>query len=293
MSAFGAMTSHAKGLIITALGVAFVLPDALFARLIGAPALTIVFWRALTSGLAVGAFVLAFSGPSAFKGLARVGWPVLIYGAGIALSGVLFIGAVGHTSVANVVLIIAAMPLITAALARMFLGERIGRRVGVTMAVVFAGLALVAAGSASEAPARLVGDAMALGVPLAYGAALSAARSVRAVSLVPAIPLASLALAGVLLLLGVSPRVPGAQWPLLVVHGGVFVAAATMLLATGPRFLPAPEVALLVLGETVLTPLLVWAVLDEVPPPLTLLGGAVVLGALVVSNLLVLWRNPR
>ncbi|MDX1425147.1 MAG: EamA/RhaT family transporter, partial [Kiloniellales bacterium] len=61
--------------------------------------------------------------------------------------------------------------------------------------------------------------------------------------------------------------------------------AATILIATGPRYLPAPEVSLILLLETVLGPLWVWLALGEVPSQRTFLGGAIVVAALAAHAL--------
>ena len=63
------------------------------------------------------------------------------------------------------------------------------------------------------------------------------------------------------------------------------------LLAIGPRFITSAEVSLLILLESILAPLLAWAVIDEHPGAYALAGGAIVVGALLVSNLVALRRN--
>ena len=79
---------------------------------------------------------------------------------------------------------------------------------------------------------------------------------------------------------------------LLAGHAG-FIVIASVLLALGPRYITSAEVSLLVLVESVCAPLLVWAVLGEDPGGWALIGGAVVLGALFISNLWVLMRRRR
>jgi drug/metabolite transporter (DMT)-like permease len=64
-----------------------------------------------------------------------------------------------------------------------------------------------------------------------------------------------------------------------------------MGLALGPRYIPSPEVGLLILLESVLAPLLAWVVVGEDPGPYALVGGAVVIGALAVSNVVALSRR--
>ena len=286
------MNDQAKGLLITSLGVLFVVPDSLFVRLIEAEALTIAFWRLLNAGLVIGLGILLLQGTGPFRAVLGTGRYGLVYGLGTGISGVLFVLAVSLTSVANVVFIIASMPVFAALFSRVFLGEPITRRMVWTILAVMLGLGIIAYGSGETEGASWKGDLLAVCVSAAFAAGLTAARRVRPVSMVPALSLAYL---GMVLLIApvAAPFDVGAdQVPLIAAHGG-FIVLSSVLLAIGPRFITSAEVALLVLGESVLAPLLVWWVLGEDPGGWALVGGAVVLGALFLSNLIVLRRRAR
>lgn len=287
------MPDHLKGLLITTLGVLMIVPDSLFVRLIEAPVLTIAFWRSLLAATVLGLGILVVQGPGAFRALARLGPGLWVYVVTMAIPGVLFVVAVSLTTVANVVFIIAAMPAFAAMWSWLFLGERLARRTGVTIAVVVVGIGIIAYGSGEVAGASRAGDAVALVVALVFAGALTTARRLRAASLVPAVPLAT-GLAALVLLPFAEPfAVARASVPLVALHGGVFIATATALITLGPRYLPSAEVALLILLESVLAPLLAWAVLGEAVSGWTLAGGALVLGALAVSNAWALARGVR
>lgn len=284
------MTDHARGLLITTLGVLFVVPDSLFVRLIEAEPMVIAFWRGLSSGAIILAVLLSVRGPVGFRAVLRGGWPAAVYVVLISFTSPGFVLAVSNTSVANVVFIFAAMPVFSAVFARVFLGEPIGRRVVLTMAAVIGGLGIIAHGSTENAIASWRGDMFAVMVCAAYAGALTAVRRLRAISMIPAIPVAYLLGAAVIWPF-VSPAAPVAtQWHLLLGHGA-FIAAATCLMTLGARYISPPEVALLILLESVLAPLLVWAVVGENPGRWAILGGAVVLSALLVSNLVALRRR--
>lgn len=286
------MTPHLKGLLITLLGVLFVVPDSLFVRLIEADALAIAFWRLLNAGVLIGLGLLVWQGLAPFRAVFQTGWVGLIYGVCTGLSGVMFVLAVAHTSVANVVFIIASMPVFAMIFSRVFLGEPITRRMLLTICAVVAGLGIIAYGSGETKGASLEGDLMALVVSAAFAAGLTAARQVRHVSMVAAVPFAYIAMALLVLPFAAPLSVSSAQVPLLALHAG-FIALSSIFLALGPRYITSAEVALLVLGESILAPLLVWFMLGEDPGPWALLGGGVVLGALVASNVIVLLRRRR
>lgn len=284
------MSDHLKGLLITAIGVLLVVPDSLFVRLIGAEPMLTSFWRGLSAGLIVLVLLLIFQGTRGFKAVFRSGWPGLIYTVLIATTAPAFVLAITYTSVANVVFIFASMPVFAALLSWLFLKEPISRRMGLTMAAVMAGLGIIAYGSGASPIASWKGDIWALYVSAAFAAALTAVRRVKSVSMVPAIPFAYIGAA--LLLMPFVEPLDGfdGRWSLYIAHGA-FIGAASCLLALGPRYISAAEVALLVLLESVFAPIVVWAFIGEYPGEWTIIGGAVVIGALLISNLVVLRRN--
>ena len=284
------LSIRSKGLLITLTGVLFIVPDALFVRLIGGDALVTAFWRSLICGLLILLGVLLSQGKAGVATLARMGWPGWFYTAVVGFAGLGFVMAVAHTSVANVVFILASMPIFAAIFSRVMLHELIARRTVVTIACVLGGLGLVAYGSGQSAVSNWRGDLWALAIAVAYGAGLNAARMVKEHALVITVPVAYIALAAVLLRLCDPWASFAAHWPLYLGHG-LFMAVATSLLTLGPRYLSAPEVALLFLLESVLSPLLVWWLMGEDPGRWALVGGAVVVCTLLVSNLLAFRRE--
>ncbi|SDI34904.1 DMT family transporter [Lutimaribacter saemankumensis] len=284
------MSDQLKGLIITALGVLMVVPDSLFVRLIDADALVIAFWRNAVSGILILLGVLIWQGTRPYRALPGTGIYGLIYVIAVGGAGVMFPLAVSLTSVANVVFIIAALPVFAAIYSWVFLGEGISRRMVLTMIAVAMGLGILAYGSGETKGAHWTGDVTALGVAALFAAGLTAARKVRNVSMVAAVPIGYLG-ASLLLSPFIAPMsIADGQWHLVLFHGA-FIAGSSIGLALGPRYIPSAEVGLLILLESVLAPLLAWAVIGEDPGPYALLGGAVVIGALAVSNAIALTRR--
>ena len=286
------MNDQAKGLLITVFGVLFVVPDSLFVRLIAADALTIAFWRLLFAGGLSALWILVTSGVEPFRAVLCAGRYGLIYMIGVGCSGVLFVVAVSLTSVANVVFIIASLPIFASIFSRVFLAEPFGARTWLTIAAVVPGLAIIAYGSGEAQNASLAGDLLALSVSALFAAALTAARHARAVSMVPGVAM-GYTLAAFLIAPFADPlSMPFDQAPLVLGHG-VTILISSILLAIGPRFITSAEVGLLVLLESVLAPLLVWAVVGEDPGPYALIGGGIVVGALLISNIVLLMRQRR
>ncbi|WP_120502352.1 DMT family transporter [Roseovarius sp. EL26] len=285
------MDEHFKGLIITALGVLFVVPDSLFVRLIDAEPLATAFWRGLSSGSMILIGLLLLQRGKGFGAVLRGGWPSFIYITLIGFTTAGFVLAVANTSVANVVFIFATMPVFAAIFGRVFLNESVSLRMTLTMIVVIIGMGIIAYGSTESDIASWQGDLWAVAVSAAYAAALTAVRRLKDISMIPAIPIAYIGAAVILAFFTTPLEAAQTQWGLILAHGA-FIAIATCFLTLGPRYISSAEVSLLILLESVLAPLLVWAVLDENPGKWALAGGFVVIGALIVSNLVVMFR-PR
>lgn len=278
-----AINTHLKGLLITTVGVLFIVPDSLFVRLIQADPLVIALMRGLTSGLLVLALILIFRGSAGFLAVFQTGLPGIIYIVLLGSTTPAFVFAVAGTSVANVVFIFASTPMFAAIFSWFFLGERIRKRMILTLTFVVLGLGVIGYGTGSTSVASLQGDLWALYVAVAYAAALTAVRQVKHVSMIPAIPIAYIGAA--LVLMPFADPLPAfqQQWPLFLGHG-LFIGVAAGLLTLGPRYLSSAEVSLLLLLESVLAPLLAWFVIGENPGKYALIGGSIVIGTLLVSN---------
>ena len=287
------MTDQAKGLLITATGVLMIVPDSLFIRLISLDTFGVIFWRSLLTGLVVLAGIIAIHRRRTWDMFRAMGRAGLIYAFLMAVSVLCFVSSIRLTSVANTVFILAAMPVFAALFSRVWLGEAISRRIALTMVAVIAGIAMIAFGSAGGGDTSLIGDLLALVIAMSFGLAITVARRAKGVSMVPAVPIAFLACAALVFPFTDPLAVSGLDPIYIALHGGVFIPASMTLLAIGPRYITSAEVALMILLESVLAPLLVWAVLGEVPGNWALVGGAVVLGALFLSNLLALRQARR
>ncbi|WP_432817189.1 DMT family transporter [Sulfitobacter sp. JB4-11] len=286
------MPDQAKGLLITFFGVLFVVPDSLFVRLIEADAITVAFWRLLLAGSLSGLYLFVTRGTAPFRAVLATGRYGVIFMIGVGSSGVLFVLAVSLTSVANVVFIIASLPVFAALFSRVFLAEPFSLRMLLTLAAVAPGLAVIAYGSGQTANASLAGDMLALGVSALFAAGLTAARKVRNVSMVPGVSMAYVAAALLIWPFAAPFSMPVSQSGLVLGHAAV-ILISSVLISIGPRYITSAEVGLLVLLESVLAPVLVWIVIGENPGSYALLGGAIVIGALFVSNLVLLRRAGR
>ncbi|MEE8189726.1 MAG: DMT family transporter [Kiloniellales bacterium] len=289
MSRVKHLPDHIKGLLITGIGVLVLTPDTLLVRLIASDPWTMVFWRGALTGLALTAFLTAYYGRGTAARFRAIGLPGLGIAAIFAISSPLFILALDGTSVANTLIIVSAAPLFAAIFSRVFLGEAVpGRTWGAILATV-AGIAVIVSGSPRGG--TLTGDMAALGTALCVAGGLTMIRRARALNMVPAIALSGFLSAALVLPLAIPFSLGTEQTGLMALLGLAILPLSFGLMTLGPRYLPAPEVGLILLLETVLGPLWVWLVLDEEPGARTLLGGAIVIAALVIHSALALRRQ--
>jgi drug/metabolite transporter (DMT)-like permease len=191
-----------------------------------------------------------------------------------------FIVALNHAKVANVLFMQAAAPIAAALLAWVALGERVTARSWFAMAIAVLGVALMVGAPGSGG---VLGIGVSLAMTLAFATGIVITRHKRDVSMVPAICLAQL----LVLLVGApfadAGSVTGLDLGLLVLLGVGQIGLGLLFLVMGARLIPAAEVALITLLEIVLAPLWVWLAVSETPAAATLVGGAVVLGAVVLQ----------
>lgn len=286
------MTDYAKGFAITLLGVLVLSPDTLLVRLIDAGHLTQVFWRGLLSGTVILAGFALFAGGALRNAVRAAGPPdllvVLLYGTG----NVLFVYSTTHTLVANTLFILATSPVFAALIARFVLNERVAPRTWATIAATLAGIGVIAAGSGLGGQGSLSGDLAAVGAALSLATVFSVARARPGHSVVPAMGVSTILAAGVCAAVAPTLAVPRDDWIWMGLMGAFVVPLAFALIATGPRYLPAADVGLLMLLEAILGPLFVWWALGEAAGTATLAGGALVLGALAANNAVAL-RGAR
>jgi drug/metabolite transporter (DMT)-like permease len=174
-------------------------------------------------------------------------------------------------------------------LGRIFLRETLAPPTLVAILVAVAGVALMFAGALGGGD--LLGNALALGVAISFGANIVVVRAARGLDLVPATVLAGLfAMAATLPL--ASPAAPSAHdLGLLAAMGALQLGLGLFLFMRGAPHLTAAQVGLLSLLEVILAPIWVLLAFAEMPSPLSLIGGAVVLSALVAHSALSLRRS--
>ena len=212
----------------------------------------------------------------AFRAIGRGGIAIVVL---LGLSSASFFIALNHAPVATVLFWQALAPIIAAALGTL-LGERVSRRTWLAMAVALAGVALMVGGPGG---ANVLGQVLSALTAVSFAATLVITRHRREVSMAPATCLSQV-LVFALAAPFADPSQAGAKdIALLATLGVCQIGLGFVFLTIGGRLIPAGEVALITLLEVVLGPLWVWLFLGERPATATLIGGAVVLAAVLLQ----------
>ncbi|HYI75175.1 MAG TPA: DMT family transporter [Gaiellaceae bacterium] len=197
-----------------------------------------------------------------------------------------FIVALNHANVANVLFMLALAPIAAAVLAWIVLGEAVTARSWVAMSVALVGVAVMVGGPGTGGS---VGVAMSLVMTGAFAAALVITRHRREVSMLPAICLSQFLVLVAFVPFADPASVGSRDLVFLVLLGAGQMALGLFFLTIGARLIPAAEVALITLLEIVLGPLWVWIALSERPSSAALLGGLIVIIAVLIQTT----REPR
>ncbi|MDH3760289.1 MAG: DMT family transporter [Gammaproteobacteria bacterium] len=277
------LSTHAKGLLITASGVLVISPDGLLTRLIVTDHWTMIFWRALFMSFGMW-LVLSFTRPNrVWQQYKTLKGGALLKVVAYSLGTISFIFAITHTSVANTLIILSTTPLFAAIISRLLLNEKIELRTLFAILLVALGIAVIAYGSDGQS-GNWLGDMVALLGAFFLACGFSFVRRFPQASTFAAISCSGLLTAILILPLAAPFSVSQSDVGYLMLMGLYMLPIGTALMFIGPRYIPAPEVGLLLLLESVLGPVWVWLALGETPGSYTLIGGAIVLSTLALNT---------
>jgi drug/metabolite transporter (DMT)-like permease len=242
---------------------------------------TQVFGRAAFAGAALLGYVAIVERGHVGRAFRSIGGAGIAVAVCVAIASGCFISALNHASVARVLFILAVAPVLAALLAWATLGERISRRTGLAMLLALCGVAVMLG---APGDASLAGDGLAFMAALAFSAMIVITRWRHEVSMAPATCLSQAILVVVFLPLATPSEISGGDVGWLAALGIGQIGLGFALLTVGARLIPAAQVGLITLLEVVLGPVWVWLALDERPDTLTLVGGAIVIVAIVLQT---------
>jgi|TARA_B110000116_G_C16725632_1_gene531248 drug/metabolite transporter (DMT)-like permease len=276
------LSDQHKGSLLAFVAVMFITPDSLFIRLSNIDTWGLVFYRGIIPFSTVFIIMLAIYKLNFFKMLFSSGYHGLIYVGTFTITNITFVVSIQNTNVANTLVMIAMAPMLSAILGALFLKETPDKKTWITIFITFIAAFYIFYDSLKLG--NILGDI--LGLTTALGLAIGAVtiRSAKSKNLVPAAVVGKLCVAIFALFFIESFALVEKDLIIVPLMCVLCVAIPFVLVTIAPRFIPAAEVNLFFLLETIIGPIWVWFIIKEQPSIETLQGGAVIITAIAIHS---------
>jgi DME family drug/metabolite transporter len=273
-----------------AIGIALVLSSAVawstagfFARMVPIDIWIVVFWRGIFGGLSIAALAMIERRRFGFdfkRAFTLAGLALILIS---ATGKIAFLYALQNTTVANVTVLYATLPFMTAILAWLWFREKVERRTLIGSLVAGVGVVITVGGSTGLGGGHILGDLAALFMTLTMALMTVIMRRHRDVPMLEAAALSGFVAAMVAFPMAdpLAATVTDVLW--LALFGIVTQGGGLGIYTMGARRLPSAQAALLSASEVPMSPLWVWIFFQEVPAQETFVGGGLVLAAILWS----------
>ena len=278
------LSNQQKGSLMAFVAVMFITPDSLFIRLSNVETWGLVFYRGIIPFFVVFFGMLVIYKLNFFKILFNSGYHGLIYIITFSLTNITFVVSIQNTNVANTLVMIATAPMISAILGAIILKEPPDKKTWISIIITF--LAIIYIFFDSLKLGNFYGDI--LGFVTALGLAVGAitVRSAKSKNLVPSAVVGKLLVATFALLFIESYVLIDRDLFIIPLMCVMCVAIPFVLVTIAPRFIPAAEVNLFFLLETIIGPIWVWLIIKEQPSIETLQGGIIIIATIAIHSFL-------
>ena len=283
------LTDQQKGSLLAFVAVMFITPDSLFIRLSNIDTWGLVFYRGIIPFLTVFLGMLLIYKLNFFKIFFNSGIHGIIYVITFSITNITFVVSIQNTNVANTLVMIATAPMLSAVLSAIFLKEPTDKKTLISIIITF--ISVIYIFSDSFKLGNVYGDV--LGFVTAIGLAIGAVtiRSAKSKNLVPAAVVGKLFVGTFALFFIESFVLENRDLIIVPLMCILCVAIPFVLVTIAPRFIPAAEVNLFFLLETIIGPIWVWLIIKEQPTTETLIGGIVIIITIAIHSFLKLKNN--
>ena len=283
------LNDQQKGSLLAFIAVMFITPDSLFIRMANVDTWSLVFYRGIIPFFTVLVGMLLIYKTNFFKMLFTSGNHGIIYIITFSITNIAFVVSIQNTNVANTLVMIAMAPMLSEILGAIFLKEMPDRKTWIAIGVTF--FAAIYIFYDSLQLGNIFGDL--LGLVCALGLAVGAVtiRSSKTKNLVPAAVVGKLLVAVFAIIFIETYALVGKDLLIVPLMCVMCVAIPFVLVTIAPRFIPAEEVNLFFLLETIVGPIWVWMVIKEQPSLETIQGGIVIILTIAIHSFLKLKKS--
>ena len=283
------LSDQQKGSLLAFIAVMFITPDSLFIRLSSIDTWSLVFYRGVIPFFTVLIGMLIIYKLNFFKMLFNSGYHGIIYVITFSITNITFVVSIQNTNVANTLVMIAMAPMMSAILGAIFLKEMPDRKTWFAITITFMSAIYIFYDSLQLG--SIYGDI--LGFVTALGLAIGAVtiRSAKKKNLIPAAVVGKMCVALFAMFFIESYNLVERDLFIVPLMCVMCVAIPFVLVTIAPRFIPAEEVNLFFLLETIIGPFWVWMVIKEQPSIETIQGGTIIILTIAIHSFLKLKKS--
>jgi drug/metabolite transporter (DMT)-like permease len=283
------LSNQQKGSFLAFIAVLLITPDSILIRLSNIETWGMLFYRGAIPFVVVLFGLIFFYKSNLFKALIGIGYPGIFYVISFSICNITFIISIQNTNVANTLVMIAMAPMLSAILGSIFLKEVPDHKTWVAIIITLISVTYIFYDSIETG--NFYGDFF--GLITAFGLACNAviARYAKNRDLVPSAVIGKLCVAIFAFLFVDSFSLVGTDLIIVPLMCVMCVAIPFVLVTIAPRFIPAEEVNLFFLLETIIGPFWVWVVIKEQPSIETILGGVVIILTIAIHSFLKLKKS--
>ena len=268
------LSDKQKGIGLSLLGVLIITPDSLFIRLINIPSWELLFYRGLIPFFCLFIALIIYYKKNFVHSLIITGFSGLLYAFLVALGNITFVISIQNTNVANTLVMIALTPFATAVLSSVFLKEHPSKKMWLTIIACF--IAILFIFYDSYQGNRLLGDFFGFLTAIFIGGSAVVIRYKKSIDFLPSLLIAKFftILIPLIFINSFSDVMHiNLEQLYLIILMGIFLVIPLGCITIAPRFIPAYEVEIFFILETILGPMWVWLVINEQPTVKTIIGG--------------------
>jgi len=281
------MNRHAQGILLITLSAVAFSSAGFFTRLIHLDVWTMLFWRGWFASLMILCVIIVQERRKTWRAIWAIGHPGLVVAVCSTAATILYINALRHTSVADVAVIFAAAPFVTAALGWLCLGLRETWTIVAASLVALLGVSIMVGGAVADG--HLLGDLLAFGMTVCLAIMMLILRQQHETPMLPAACLSALLCPFLVWPFATPFAIVTGDMINLFLFGTTQFGLGLVLLTVGGQWVSATENALLNTLEAPLAVAWVWLAFGETPSITSLAGGIVVMVAVAAH----VWHNHR
>jgi len=283
------LSNQKKGSLLAFIAVMLITPDSIFIRLSNIETWGMLFYRGAIPFVVVLIGLIFFYKNNLLKALVGVGYPGIFYVISFSICNITFIISIQNTNVANTLVMIAMAPMLSAILGSIFLKEVPDSKTWIAIIITLIAVSYIFHDSIEMG--NFYGDLF--GLITAFGLACNAviARFAKNRDLVPSAVIGKLCVAIFAFFFVDTFSLVGTDLIFVPLMSVMCVAIPFVLVTIAPRFIPAEEVNLFFLLETIIGPFWVWLIINEQPSIETIQGGSIILLTIAIHSFLKLKQS--